>query len=73
MYTIHAYIKVNNGTTDTGVVNPDPVGSASLCRIRIGIQGIWIRIPDPDLSPFQPKGKKNYNFFQKLSIYCPQY
>jgi hypothetical protein len=44
------------------VVDPDRVGSASFCRIRIGIQGMTIRI---DIESKQIKKLINLTFFQK--------
>jgi hypothetical protein len=55
-------------TVRGGVVDPDPVGSSSFCRIRKGIQGMSIRIPaDPDWYQFQANA-----FFHFISIYCPK-
>jgi hypothetical protein len=29
--------------------------------------------PDPEMHPSQPNVKKNYTFFQKISIHCQKY
>jgi hypothetical protein len=43
------------------VVDPDPVGSASLCRIRI--------LPGPaDPHPFLSNAELNYMFFQNTCV-----
>ncbi len=53
-----------------GVVDPDSVGLASFCRIRIriGIQGLPIPEPDPYPNLFQPNVT---TFCQKISIHFP--
>jgi hypothetical protein len=52
----------------TSVVDPDPVGSPSFCRIRIRIKGLPIptRNWNPDPYPFQSSVKLNYTFILKV-------
>jgi hypothetical protein len=52
--------------------DPDRVGSASFCRIRIGFQGMPIRIRI-GINASHMKKLKKYTFFHKSSICCPKY